>query len=472
MTAQVSASLPLDPTPPPVRPQASESGVQFLTLLAPPRTQHASHSVSSTAVGSSAAATPHLTTTGSVPRPTGSQSSNGDHGSGDQSNNGNQRDLSKSDGAAQAALIPVPIPPLLVPQPIASGATLAAGSVTLTGAAATPQPVPASPADAAALLLLAKNALVTADATQPGTAGTGGIDSQAPASAAAGQTVQPGQVLPSMAANLSMRIAAAATTLVSQPRAALATATPEITAPAKSAGTMPDPGTLDRAPPSTDVAHASGKPGAAASVGGIDDLLAAAAKDAAGQSQLVHANAEQNAPSPTVTGSNAGSSNLPQVVAMAPPTGAIANEMPMALPIPPHVVAEQVAVTLRQAVSSGSDHIQIQLQPADLGAVDVKLSINHDGRVTMVVSADRSDTLNLLQQDAGSLAQALRDAGLQADSSSLSFNLRGGYQFNQQQGAVAGAPLVDDLAAGSIDGIDAAATTRQRAHAGSLDIHV
>ena len=49
---------------------------------------------------------------------------------------------------------------------------------------------------------------------------------------------------------------------------------------------------------------------------------------------------------------------------------------------------------------------------ADLGAVDVKLNINHDGRVTMVVSADRSDTLNLLKQDASSLTQALRDAGL------------------------------------------------------------
>src|SRR6185312_8656550 len=109
-------------------------------------------------------------------------------------------------------------------------------------------------------------------------------------------------------------------------------------------------------------------------------------------------------------------------------TAAAAN-----LPAPPPTVSMQVALSLHQAVKSGSDHIQIQLQPADLGAVDVKLNINHDGRVTMVVSADRSDTLNLLKQDASGLTQALRNAGLQADSSSLSFNLRGGYQFNQQQ---------------------------------------
>ena len=55
----------------------------------------------------------------------------------------------------------------------------------------------------------------------------------------------------------------------------------------------------------------------------------------------------------------------------------------------------------------------------------MKLDVDHDGRITAVISADRSDTLNMLQQDRATLPQALRDAGLQADSSSLSFNLRG-----------------------------------------------
>ena len=135
--------------------------------------------------------------------------------------------------------------------------------------------------------------------------------------------------------------------------------------------------------------------------------------------------------------------------------------------------AEQVAVSLRQALSSGNDHIQIQLQPADLGAVAVKLSINHDGRVTMVVSADRSDTLNLLQQDSGSLTQALRDAGLSADSSSLSFNLRGGFQSNQQSAGgngTGGDPSVDALDATTLAQQSAAA--RYSTHSGSLDIHV
>ena len=101
----------------------------------------------------------------------------------------------------------------------------------------------------------------------------------------------------------------------------------------------------------------------------------------------------------------------------------------------------------------------------------MKLSINHDGRVTMVVSADRSDTLNLLQQDQASLTQALRDAGLSADSSSLSFNLRGGFQFNQQAAGGNALPAGD---AGGIDAPGAAAppAAMLRAHSGSLDIHV
>jgi len=41
------------------------------------------------------------------------------------------------------------------------------------------------------------------------------------------------------------------------------------------------------------------------------------------------------------------------------------------------------------------------------------------------VSADRPDTLQLLQRDARGLEQALQDAGLQMGQGSLSFNLGG-----------------------------------------------
>jgi flagellar hook-length control protein FliK len=90
----------------------------------------------------------------------------------------------------------------------------------------------------------------------------------------------------------------------------------------------------------------------------------------------------------------------------------------------PHPATEQVAVHIAKASAEGVDKINVKLKPASLGHVDVQLDIAADGRVQVVVSADRADTLNLLQRDARGLERALNDAGLQMDQQSLSFNLR------------------------------------------------
>ncbi len=90
----------------------------------------------------------------------------------------------------------------------------------------------------------------------------------------------------------------------------------------------------------------------------------------------------------------------------------------------PHPATEQVAVHIAKASAEGIDKINVKLKPASLGHVDVQLDIAADGRVQIVVSADRADTLDLLQRDARGLERALNDAGLQMDQQSLSFNLR------------------------------------------------
>ncbi len=118
--------------------------------------------------------------------------------------------------------------------------------------------------------------------------------------------------------------------------------------------------------------------------------------------------------------------------------------------IPPQYVTNQVAVQIQKAVGQGMDNIRIQLSPAELGRVDVKLEIAKDGRTVAVVTADRTDTLDLLQRDARSLQQALQEAGLNVDSNSLSFNLRGdGSAFERElseRGGVTGAGSGDDAA--------------------------
>ena len=142
-----------------------------------------------------------------------------------------------------------------------------------------------------------------------------------------------------------------------------------------------------------------------------------------------------------------------------------------------HSVAEQVAIAVKRGVKAGNDQIQINLEPASLGKISVRLDFAQDGRVSAVFSADRADTLNLLNGDARSLEQSLRDAGLRADSGSLTFNLSSGdtgsnaRHFAQAPGYAAAATAMiesDPLAAL----VGARAVAGGLGHDGSLDIHV
>ena len=140
---------------------------------------------------------------------------------------------------------------------------------------------------------------------------------------------------------------------------------------------------------------------------------------------------------------------------------------------PPPPAAEQVVLQLRKAVANGVDRMTVQLKPATLGRVDVQMEVGHDGRVQAVISAERPETLHLLQRDARTLTTALTDAGLQADSGSLSFNLRG--QTGDQAGGD-GQPSSDGptgLAdAGAEDGDDAVAPITLTLGEGRVDIKV
>lgn len=97
-------------------------------------------------------------------------------------------------------------------------------------------------------------------------------------------------------------------------------------------------------------------------------------------------------------------------------------------------IVEQVAVKLNHQAKAGLDTLTIQLRPADLGRIDVKLSF-HDGSVTGTIIADNQTTLDLLTKDQRTLERALQDSGLRTDSGSLSFQLRdqSGQQSAQQE---------------------------------------
>jgi len=147
---------------------------------------------------------------------------------------------------------------------------------------------------------------------------------------------------------------------------------------------------------------------------------------------------------------------------------------PQAL-VPP---GEQVAVQIRKAAAEGQDTISIKLDPGNLGKVEVTLEVSGDGRLLAVIAADRPETLAMLQKDAASLEQNLRNSGLNANSDSLSFMLREQGREGGQQGdgrrrgqngpdGGEGGPAVTDARAAQ-----AASNARLAAARGGLDIRI
>ena len=79
---------------------------------------------------------------------------------------------------------------------------------------------------------------------------------------------------------------------------------------------------------------------------------------------------------------------------------AAASATPKAAAAAAAAPAEQLGVHIQRAVRDGNTRITVQLNPVDLGQVDVHLDFARDGRVSATILADRADTLDMLQRDA------------------------------------------------------------------------
>ncbi len=92
-------------------------------------------------------------------------------------------------------------------------------------------------------------------------------------------------------------------------------------------------------------------------------------------------------------------------------------------------VHEQIQVQVKQEIAQNggakSDSIRVQLNPIELGQLSFTLRVKSDGTTHVKVEAERAETLDMLQRDSKGLAQALAEAGLQADAGSLEFSMSG-----------------------------------------------
>lgn len=108
------------------------------------------------------------------------------------------------------------------------------------------------------------------------------------------------------------------------------------------------------------------------------------------------------------------------------PTQQVNKVAPPPPPPPPKPPApvEQVAVQIKKAIGEGADKINIKLQPANLGKVEVRMEIGKDGILTASVIAEKPETLELLQRDVRGLEKVLQEGGLRTDSQSFNFSLK------------------------------------------------
>jgi flagellar hook-length control protein FliK len=138
---------------------------------------------------------------------------------------------------------------------------------------------------------------------------------------------------------------------------------------------------------------------------------------------------------------------------------------------PPEAVISQISVHIQRALQDGLDRVRIQLDPAELGRIDVKLELGHDGRLQAAIGAERHETLELLQRDARQLERALQEAGFKTDQQNFSFDLGFG-KHDQTAGSAGKAPNTgEQLSAGpdALSELTTPATPRSR-HDGAIDI--
>lgn len=125
-------------------------------------------------------------------------------------------------------------------------------------------------------------------------------------------------------------------------------------------------------------------------------------------------------PTPSAAGSTAAAAT-----ASASATGAAGGPAAQAPATPPTPLGA-VPMTIGLRSLGGSSRFEIRLDPVDLGRIDVSLDIDKDrGTVTTHLVVERPETLALLQRDAGSLQQALSQAGLDPSEGGINLSLRG-----------------------------------------------
>lgn len=132
--------------------------------------------------------------------------------------------------------------------------------------------------------------------------------------------------------------------------------------------------------------------------------------------------------------------NLPQTFALN--TTAVASASTLTNPVTQAQSVTQtvpgtqiIAATMQKMGADGQNRsITLQLDPPELGRVEVKMNFDKDKSIKAVLTVEKPETFHMLQRDAHALERAMSDIGLNAEGG-MSFELaQDGHNFNQDGG--------------------------------------
>ena len=113
--------------------------------------------------------------------------------------------------------------------------------------------------------------------------------------------------------------------------------------------------------------------------------------------------------------------------------------------------AQALAAQISKFAMKGETRFEIRLDPADLGKVDVRLTIGSDGQTRAHLFVERPETLDMFMRDQRLMERSLMQSGLNLDKQGLEFSLMDGQDQGQQMAQDQGETAEQDMFGTSSD---------------------
>lgn len=128
---------------------------------------------------------------------------------------------------------------------------------------------------------------------------------------------------------------------------------------------------------------------------------------------------------PSLPAASVAPAAVPAPPAAMPDAVSAAAERHPAMSFRADKVAREMGVEIARRISKGGQELVIRLDPAELGRISIRMSVNEQGQLRAIVAADAPSVVDAIRNDISELSRAIEQAGIRTDSQSFRFD-RGG----------------------------------------------